>query len=169
MQYFQKSMGKKLVFCLQIKAKELYKLIASFSMCKARHDQKNKFTTSSRNLKENAEDESDFLPLYKCQRFLQIDTIILGVWPGMSKLPKIASLLFLCILRKKWVMKLIFYRQISMKASFSLMLWFWWELSSIPKVSKTARFQCLYYMSNKRTVLYEVLQLQVVTNSLRIP
>ena len=93
-------MGKKLVFCLQIKAKELYKLIASFSMWKARHDQKNKFTTSLRNLKENVEDESDFLPLYKCQRFLQIDTIILGVWPGMLKLPKIASLLFPCILRK---------------------------------------------------------------------
>ena len=43
------------------------------------------------------------------------------------------------------------------------------ELPSIPKVSKTARFQCLYYMSNKRTVLYEVLQLQVITNSFRIP
>ena len=87
-------MGKKLVFCLQIKTKELYKLIASLLMCKARHDQKNKFTTSLRNLKENVEDESDFLPSYKCQGFLQIDTIILGVWPGMSKLPKIASLLF---------------------------------------------------------------------------
>ena len=39
------------------------------------------------------------------------------VWPGMPKLPKITSLLFLYnILRKKWVMQLIFYMQISMKA-----------------------------------------------------
>ena len=54
-------------------------------------------------------DEVDFLPADKCQMFPQIDTIILGVWPGMPKLPKITSLLFLCnILRKKWVMKLIF-------------------------------------------------------------
>ena len=38
----------------------------------------------------------------KCQIFPQIDTIILGVWPGMPKLPKMTSLLFLCnILRKK--------------------------------------------------------------------
>ena len=47
-------------------------------------------------------DEVDFLIADKCQMFLQIDTIILGVWPGMPKLPKITSLLFLCnILRKK--------------------------------------------------------------------
>ena len=39
----------------------------------------------------------------------QIDTIILGVWPDMPKLPKMTSLLFLCnILRKKRVMVLIF-------------------------------------------------------------
>ena len=49
------------------------------------------------------------LPADKCQIFPQIDTIILGMWPGMPKLPKTTSLLFLCnILRKKWVMKLIF-------------------------------------------------------------
>ena len=47
---------------------------------------------------ENVKDEVDFLPVDKCQ----IDTIILGVWPGMPKLPKKESLLFLCnILRKK--------------------------------------------------------------------
>ena len=42
-------------------------------------------------------DEHDFLPADKCQMFPQIDTIILGVWPGMLKLPKITSLLFLCM------------------------------------------------------------------------
>ena len=47
------------------------------------------------------------------------------VWPSLPKLPKITSLLFLCnILRKKWVMKLIFCMQISMKVSYKLILWF---------------------------------------------
>ena len=46
--------------------------------------------------------EADFFPADYRQRFLQIDAIILGVWPGIPKLPKITSLLFLCnILRKK--------------------------------------------------------------------
>ena len=47
------------------------------------------------------------------------------VWPSMSKLPKITSLLFLYnMLRKKWVMQLIFYMQISMKACYKLILRF---------------------------------------------
>ena len=51
---------------------------------------------------ENVKDEVDFLPADKCQIFPQIGTIILGVEPGMTKLSKITSLLFLCnILRKK--------------------------------------------------------------------
>ena len=46
-------------------------------------------------------DEVDFLPADIRQMFPQNDTIILGVSPGMPKLPKI-SLLFLCkILKKK--------------------------------------------------------------------
>ena len=56
----------------------------------------------NKKLKENVKGEVDFLPADKCQMFPQIDTIILGVWPGMPKLPKITSLLFFCnILRKK--------------------------------------------------------------------
>ena len=39
----------------------------------------NKFTISSQHLKENVNDEIDFLPADKHQRFLKIDTIILGV------------------------------------------------------------------------------------------
>ena len=50
---------------------------------------------------ENHGDKVGFLPADIRQMFLENDTIILGVWPGMPKLPKI-SLLFLCnILRKK--------------------------------------------------------------------
>ena len=72
------------------------------------------------------------------------------VWPGMPKLPKITSLLFLCnILRKNWVMKLIFCMQISMKACYKLIVWFWWGWSSIPKVPKIASLQCLYNISKK--------------------
>ena len=57
-------------------------------------------------LKENLEDEVDFLPAYNHQRFLKIDTIIdtiiRCVLPGTPKLPKITSLLFpYNILRKK--------------------------------------------------------------------
>ena len=44
--------------------------------------------------KENEKNKVCFLLSDKHQRFLQIDTIILGVWPGMLKLPKITSLLF---------------------------------------------------------------------------
>ena len=65
------------------------------------------------------------------------------VWPGMPKLPKITSLLFLCnILRKKWVMKLIFCMKISMKVAYKLILWFSWHWSSIPKIPIIASWQC---------------------------
>ena len=60
-----------------------------------------KYLRNKKKLKENVKDEADFLPADKCQMFPQIDTIILGVWPGMLKLPRITSLLFLCIILRK--------------------------------------------------------------------
>ena len=67
------------------------------------------------------------------------------VWSGMPKLPKITSLLFYCnILRKDWVMKLIFCMQMSMKACCKSRVWFWWGWLSIPKVPEIASLQCLY-------------------------
>ena len=67
------------------------------------------------------------------------------VWSGMPKLPKITSLLFYCnILRKDWVMKLIFCMQMSMKACCKSIVWFWWGWLSIPKVPEIASLQCLY-------------------------
>ena len=39
----------------------------------------------------------------KCQIFPQTDTIILGVWPGIPKLPKVTSLLFFLQYLKKEV------------------------------------------------------------------
>ena len=52
-------------------------------------------------LKENGKNEVGFLLSDKHQRFLQIDTITLGV-VRHAQIPKITSLLILCnILRKK--------------------------------------------------------------------
>ena len=51
-----------------------------------------KFAISLQYLKENLKDEVYFQPDER-QRLLQIDTITIGVWPGMPKLLKITSLL----------------------------------------------------------------------------
>ena len=70
------------------------------------------------------------------------------VWPGMPKLPKITSLLFLCNIFKKiewWSCT-----QISMKDYYKLIVWFWWGWSSIPKVPKILSLQCLYNISEKK-------------------
>ena len=51
-------------------------------MCVARYAQitkNNSFKISSQNLKEDVKVEVEFLPADKPQRFLQIDTVILGV------------------------------------------------------------------------------------------
>ena len=56
--------------------------------------QDNKFAISLQYLKENWKNEVGFLLADKNQRFLQIDTIILGAWLGMAKLSKITNLLF---------------------------------------------------------------------------
>ena len=91
-------MGDEVHFCLQINAKIFYKLIA-------RDPQKTQNKKSTllhlEYLKENLKDEVDFLPADKRQWFLQVD-INLRVSPGMPKLPKTTSFLFLCdILRNK--------------------------------------------------------------------
>ena len=70
----------------------------------AQSTQNNKFAISLQYLKENVKDKVNLLATDKRQRFLQIETIILGVCgrPVMPKLPKVIILLFLCnILRKK--------------------------------------------------------------------
>ena len=72
----------KLVFCLHVNARIFYKLIISLWVYIAKHTQSiqnNKFLISLQYLKENVKDEVDFLPADKFLRFLQIDTIILGV------------------------------------------------------------------------------------------
>ena len=81
----------------------------------------NQFTISLQYLKENMKDEVDFLPADKCWRIWYYQ--FRCVWLDMPKLPKITNLLFLDnMLRKKWVMQLIFYMQISMKACCKLII-----------------------------------------------
>ena len=78
----RKPWGMKLIFYLQIYTNVFYKVIVSLLVSIARHvqsTQNNKFTISSQYLKEFVKAEVDFLPAYKRQRFLQIDTTILGV------------------------------------------------------------------------------------------
>ena len=68
----------KLIFCLEINSK----VLVMFWVCVAKHaqsTQNNKFAISLQYVRENLKDEVDFLPADKHQRFLQIDTITLGV------------------------------------------------------------------------------------------
>ena len=146
-----KAWEMKLIFCLQINTKVLYKLIVSLWACLARHaqsTQNNKLTISqgkcegwtwSFAYRLTPKVSSNCYYHFRC------------VCPSMLKLPKITSLLFLCnILRKNWVMKLIFCMQVSMKACYKLIVWEW---SKIPKVPKIASLQCLYSISKKNLKL----------------
>ena len=66
-------------------------------------------TVSDRRVKEDVRDKVDFLHADKRQKFLQINSFILGAWGQACRNYSKTSLLFLCnILRKRWVMKLIF-------------------------------------------------------------
>ena len=64
------------------------------------------------------------------------------VWPGIPKSPKVTSLLLSCnVLRKKWMINLIFCMQISMTVSPKFMLWF----------SQNSNLQCLCNTSKKKS------------------
>ena len=108
----RKACRMKFIFCLQINTKVFYKLIVSLRVCNSRHAQNSKFTISLRYLKKNVKDEADFLKDLSNWYYH-----FWCVWPVIPKLSRITCLLFLCsILREKWVMKLIFCMQTSMKA-----------------------------------------------------
>ena len=81
MQYLQKNMGLKWFFCLQINTKVFYKVIVfwMYETTLVQSTQNNKFGISLQYLKENGKNEVEFLLADKHQRFLQIDTIVLGV------------------------------------------------------------------------------------------
>ena len=78
----EKKWWMKWFFGLQIYTKVFYKMILSFWVCATRvtqSTQKNKFTISLQYLKENGKNEVYFLLVDKHQRFLQVNTIILGL------------------------------------------------------------------------------------------
>ena len=68
--------GMNLIFYLQTNANVFYRL--TVWVCEARHAQ-NTQTLILQYLKENIKDEVILLSVDKCQKFPQIDTIILGV------------------------------------------------------------------------------------------
>ena len=75
--------GMKFIFYLQINTIFAFRVIASLSVRIARQVQStknNQFTISLQSLKEKMKDKVDFFPADKCWRFLQIDSIILGVY-----------------------------------------------------------------------------------------
>ena len=97
------------------------------------------------------------------------------VWPGMAKLTKITTLLFVCnILRQKWALKLIFCMQINIIVSYKLIstLWtskfpprwyyhYWWTWSSIPKVLKVTILQYLFNISKKKLGMEFIFWMQI--------
>ena len=111
-----KAWGMKMILRLQINitfSNNVFYMIVSHWMRVARHVQStenNRVTIFLQCLKENMKDEVDFLHADKCRKFfLKWYYHFRCMWPGMSRLPKITSLLFLrIILRRKWMMELIF-------------------------------------------------------------
>ena len=77
-----KAWGIKLIFCQQINIKVFYKMIVSLWVYIERHarsTQNSRFKISLQYVKGNVKNEVDFLPADRRRRFLQSDTIILGV------------------------------------------------------------------------------------------
>ena len=143
----KKAWVMKLIFYLQINTKIFYELIVSFWVCMTRHaqsTQNNNFIISLQYLKENVKDGVDFSLLIIVKCFFKV---ILSFLMCVARHAQIThtkkSLLFLCnILRGKWMTKLTFCMQVSMKTHYKLILWFWLRWSSISKVSKIASVQC---------------------------
>ena len=70
-------------------------------------------------------------------------------------------LCFLCILRKKYVMKLIFCMQVSMKVSYKLILWFLIRMFKHSQSVKIASLQCLYNTLKKKLEMKLIFCMQI--------
>ena len=102
-------------------------------------------------LDENVKDVVDFSLLLIAKHFFKVILSFLMCvtrhYPGITKTK---TLLFLCnILKEKWMTKLMFCMQVSMKTYYKLILWFWRRWSSISKVPKMASLHCLYNILKK--------------------
>ena len=113
--FSRKMWWMKLIFCLRINVEVFFKLIVSLLVCVARHTEStenNKLVISMQHLKQIENDEVDFLPENKYQRFLQIDTIILGVcaqvYPNFWLLvTRVMWILYEVNHRVQWVMSIL--------------------------------------------------------------
>ena len=72
-----------------------------------------------------------------------------SVWAGMSNLTQNNKFAISVQYLKKEVSDDVDNLQVSMKACYKLILWFWWGWSSISKVRKIASLQCIYNISKK--------------------
>ena len=130
---------------MQINIEVLYKLILSFWVCPTRHTQstQNKKFAYLRNISRKARGgggrgaEVDFLPENKHKRFLQVNSITLGLCSQAC--PWYPSLQYLCkISRKAWRMNLIFCLQIKSKVSSNCYYHFrcaWLGMHRLPKIT----------------------------------
>ena len=129
-------------FCLQINMKVFYKVILSFWVCATtvtQSTQNNKFAISWQYLKENRKNEVYFLLVDKLQRFLQIDTIFLGVCGRNAQITQNNKFSISLQYLKKEVSDEVdlFYMQISMKFSYRLVLrFFMGDGQAFPKYPK---------------------------------
>ena len=86
------------------------------------------------------------------------------VWPGMPKLPKIISFLFLCnVLRKEWVwvMKMTFYMQIKMKITYKLILWFLMGMVKHSQSFRNIKFPMFYNILKKKLEMKSIFCVQI--------
>ena len=84
------------------------------------------------------------------------------VWPGMLKLPKITSLLFLYnMLTKKWVKQLIFYMQISTKTCYILILRFFYGYGQTFPIFPKKQVCNVFTMSLKKLEVNILMQINI--------
>ena len=143
-----KNVGNEVNF-LATNTKMFYKLTASLWVYVTCHPQSilhKKFAIFLHYLKENENDEINFLPVDKFLNFLERFCL----WPGMPKLRKIQVCYFFEISQERSRLKLIFCMQISLKVSFKLIKWFLLGWISIRKISKIESLECLT-ISRKRS------------------
>ena len=127
-------------FCLQTKTKVFYEVVVSFWMCVTRLAQ-----STQNNTLQYLWKQEEWSWFFACRKTSNISSNwyyhFRCVWPGMPKLPKITSFIFLWnILKKKWLMKLIFYMQIKMEISYKLILWFLMGMVKHSQRSQNSKF-----------------------------
>ena len=142
-----------------------YKLEVSFWACVSRLTQvtqNNKFEISLRYLKENEKNEVGFLLADRHQRFLQIDTIILGVTRHAQITQNNKLAISLQYLKKKRVMKLICCMHVSMKVCCKLILWFLVGMLKHSQSFQNSKFSILLqYLLEMKLIFYKQINIKI--------